>query len=84
MKTSGVIMKLAAAGAIAMSVALATVPASAAFYQRQDAPRHEMGAGEHANRDRQDMWRRADFRGGRFHEHCMRGFHHEHRDEYRR
>jgi len=80
MKTSGLITKLAAVGAVAIGIAFAAAPASADFYRGPEFSQHDARIGERMNRDRGSMWREGASRYARGHEHCLSRFHHEHRD----
>lgn len=90
MKTSGLIAKLAAAGAVAMTVAFAAAPASADFYNKREPVRVEfMHHGDHRMGDRMEhyrvlSWRDLSFRDhrdGRAREHFVI-VHHEDRGDY--
>ena len=83
MKTIGSIKKIAAAAAVLVSIGFAAAPASADFYHGPETARHDVRMGERTNHDRALMWRDVAFRDGRVREHCVSGFHHHHRHEYR-
>ena len=77
MKVSFALTRLAAAGAVALSLGLAAAPASADVYSQRPASIHqEVRAGERMKHDRELMWRDIAYRHGRSHEHCL-ARHHE-------